>query len=1063
MINDKTGLHESMMRQKIINVRSSIHERRDDVAASLFLIFISYILIGRFLWVKGTVLFGDFVPTLKLSQYLRVYYPLWSNRNSFYYVGSMRLPYLLIFYFPFYIVNAPAEFFFKFMIFSIFVVSGVSIYFTVRYFLNKYQAGRKTVFLCSLLSSFFYAFNPWVMDRIQHFFLLTTYSLLPLIFLVSFQVFNRKKIDLKRVLILALLCSIASTSPHSVFFLLFMIVSLYAFLLLFDRRQFVLKTENFALFGLLYFLVNAFWIFPLVDYMFSTGRLYPDYVLHLDDLLAFSRNSGLFNVFRLIAEWWPKVNYSYKVFPLNVIWVFASVTVPALGFLASVFHRKDKVSIYLSFLAVAAIFLAAGTRSPLPGFYEWLCFDAPVLASFGWLFRDPNKWTLLIPLAYSVLLALACFEILKLIFKLRKPIFRNVIASAFTLLLFSLTFVYVTPSATNYFEGPFKPVNIPSEVYNVNAWLKNDPGSYNVLWMPSYAEFGANWVYNGLSGPFELYSSIKPTFDASFKYIRGYLKYFSSALDESDNVAGYLNPLGVRYIIFHNDSAKIKYAKGLFQNLQSQDDLELVKHDGFVYVFENKNMTENGFEPYGKTMVVNGGFDKFVSLNALPDWNSKHIAVVFADQNAAFDNLDFDVFVLTGDLPNDVLPFFIREGLVISPFDFCRRYSPHEHWSRGSLSDLLDAPFHPFLREFGVKCWDFDYDRGVVFTNAYSARLNVPFDLTSSGNFSLFLRVFENSAGGRIALYVDGVPIGTVETRSEINGFVWRIIGNYKWASGRHVLTLENVDGLNSVNLVNVMPEGKALEIVQKFKRAVEDKDLLYVFEGESDMLREDASVVRSRAFSNGAAVQLSSGSRISRTVELVCDGNYSFAVRGSGKMMLNVDGVSQEISFKESAWIFVPVYLTSGRHKIEFSGLSGSKAELDVLWLLKVNRVLNSWEEFEDVDVSASVLNVRKIDPTRFVVQLYVNEPFMLHFSDAYDPAWTASFDGRTVRSVRVFGVANGFWIDSVGEITVTVQFQPQRWFYVGLTVSLATLAIYAASATFLWWVRKSKRKTKF
>jgi hypothetical protein len=465
-----------------------------------------------------------------------------------------------------------------------------------------------------------------------------------------------------------------------------------------------------------------------------------------------------------------------------------------------------------------------------------------------------------------------------------------------------------------------------------------------------------------------------------------------------------------------------------------------------VYVFENKKVAENGFEPYSKTMVVTGGFDKFVSLNALPAWSSQHIAVVFADQNATLSHLNSDMLLLTGDLSNDVLPFFVEEGLVISPFDFCRRHSPYECWSRGSLSDLSGGPFHPYLGEFGVECWNFDYDKGVVFTNASSARLDISFDLASSETFSLFLRAFESTAGGRIAVYLDGFPLGTVDTRSGLAGFAWTNVGVFNATSGKHVLTLENVEGLNAVNLVTVMPEQAELEMAQNLERAVEDKDMLYVFEAESDMLREGASVASKRTASNGAVVELGSGSKILRDVELVCGGNYSFAVRGSGKMVLKVDEKSYEVDFGGSDWVFIdPVYLASGRHEIEFSDPSGDRAELDVFWLLKVNRGFGSWEDLDNVVVPAKVLNVREVDPTKFMVELDVNEPFMLHFSDAYDPTWTASFSSRTVKSVQLFGVANGFWIDAVGRITVTVELQPQRWFDVGLTVSLTTIAVYA------------------
>jgi hypothetical protein len=88
--------------------RAFLLENADVLLALVVVILVTFLLVGRFLLAEGTILFGDFTPTLELRQFLRVNYPLWSNRNSLNYVGSMRLPYLLIFYFPFYITLGDA-------------------------------------------------------------------------------------------------------------------------------------------------------------------------------------------------------------------------------------------------------------------------------------------------------------------------------------------------------------------------------------------------------------------------------------------------------------------------------------------------------------------------------------------------------------------------------------------------------------------------------------------------------------------------------------------------------------------------------------------------------------------------------------------------------------------------------------------------------------------------------------------------------------------------------------------------------------------------------------------
>jgi len=108
--------------------------------------------------------------------------------------------------------------------------------------------------------------------------------------------------------------------------------------------------------------------------------------------------------------------------------------------------------------------------------------------------------------------------------------------------------------------------------------------------------------------------------------------------------------------------------------------------------------------------------------------------------------------------------------------------------------------------------------------------------------------------------------------------------------------------------------------------------------------------------------------------------------------------------------------------------------------------------------DTPVRVLSVREIDPTRFVIEVDADKPFMLHFPKAYDPAWTASFGRQTVKSVRIFGVANVFWIDAVGRVVVTVELLPQRWFYYGSAVSLTSLFICVACTLYASWGRKRK-----
>ena len=128
--------------------RAFLLENADVLLVLVVMILVTFFLVGRFLLAEGTILFGDFAPTLELRQFLRANYPLWSNRNSFNYVGSMRLPCLIIFYLPLYVFNVPAEIFFKFIILSVFATSSISIYVTARHFFKKNIMQMEKLLFC---------------------------------------------------------------------------------------------------------------------------------------------------------------------------------------------------------------------------------------------------------------------------------------------------------------------------------------------------------------------------------------------------------------------------------------------------------------------------------------------------------------------------------------------------------------------------------------------------------------------------------------------------------------------------------------------------------------------------------------------------------------------------------------------------------------------------------------------------------------------------------------------------------------------------------------------------
>jgi hypothetical protein len=92
----------------------------------------------------------------------------------------------------------------------------------------------------------------------------------------------------------------------------------------------------------------------------------------------------------------------------------------------------------------------------------------------------------------------------------------------------------------------------------------------------------------------------------------------------------------------------------------------------------------------------------------------------------------------------------------------------------------------------------------------------------------------------------------------------------------------------------------------------------------------------------------------------------------------------------------------------------------------------------------NASV-NFVKIDPTRYQVHIMNpnGAPFLLAFSEAYERGWTASYDnGQEIKSIPLYGMINGFFVDKTGAFTLNIEYRPQRMAELGFLIS-ATAAV--------------------
>jgi hypothetical protein len=98
------------------------------------------------------------------------------------------------------------------------------------------------------------------------------------------------------------------------------------------------------------------------------------------------------------------------------------------------------------------------------------------------------------------------------------------------------------------------------------------------------------------------------------------------------------------------------------------------------------------------------------------------------------------------------------------------------------------------------------------------------------------------------------------------------------------------------------------------------------------------------------------------------------------------------------------------------------------------------------------------KINPTKYVVHINASEPFFLVFSESYHKDWVAYVDGQQVPNEYHFmanGYANSWYINKTGSYIITLEFWPQKLFYIGATISITSLILC------ILYISKNKMKT--
>jgi hypothetical protein len=124
-----------------------------------------------------------------------------------------------------------------------------------------------------------------------------------------------------------------------------------------------------------------------------------------------------------------------------------------------------------------------------------------------------------------------------------------------------------------------------------------------------------------------------------------------------------------------------------------------------------------------------------------------------------------------------------------------------------------------------------------------------------------------------------------------------------------------------------------------------------------------------------------------------------------------------------------------------------------------------NTSASIDNMSRPAIIEDYKKINPTKHELRVEnATRPFMISFAESYDPLWVAYADGYEsqnsgvgisstnsdddkatfkTKSIPLYSVINGFYINKTGGFNLTIEYEPQKWFTEGSVISLVAIAL--------------------
>jgi hypothetical protein len=546
------------------------------------------------------------------------------------------------------------------MYFATFSLAGISMYVLAYSTLRKINfknAATYAPYAGALIAALVYMYNPWSITYLKPYFAFPLYALLPLVFLAMSKTFDSP--SARNIILFSIFITFANTT-YQLTWLWGLIISYAVFFITVSRpRKQAARKCLRVLPGtlVLYFLLNAHWIFPYLGARIIGKPYVPFYGPELSRTMVsgLSSNNYLANNFRLLSVWTWSVDQLKGGFLFQTL-SYAIPIVAVLGLvLAYRMIKRNRTVTYWATVAMLALLLTTGAGFIIRRPYLYFTFNAPGSGIYGWLLRTSERWAFFVPIFMALMIGILICKLLEkrptisskdASFGSRWRLFHESSASgtdkpeasdpisadrlmrienniafsrysrnsALALIISTLVLTSMFPRALSVAQNDFNPVTVPGNYSQLKRYLARQPGEPRVAWMPFIGPW--SFTYSWSNGrPVDAYGPMNsnPNLHSNYEIMNGnsyfnwlqnlYLKSsFSDVMLASgikkDILAQLLVPFAARYLIMDTSLKDFDFGN----NLVTETSVEPVYKTDFLRVFKTAN--DPGYI-WGATRTVN--------------------------------------------------------------------------------------------------------------------------------------------------------------------------------------------------------------------------------------------------------------------------------------------------------------------------------------------------------------------------------------------------------------------------------------------------------------------------